>query len=209
MWTLGPRGSGITWLSSGSLPKTQTNNLCASFISGNFAPASNIAVPRGATKAEIGDFNHDGIHDIAAMSEEGWLSVLIGIGGGNFTPAVEYAPNAAAVSVSSSLAVGDFNGDGTDDVIVLNFGSTSLLLGTGTGGFGSRSDFSFGVLSNRGAGSPIAVGDFNGDGKQDIAEAVGTSGSVYGPSVVVTASPACLLATRRSTEWIATGGGSA
>ena len=69
-----------------------------------------------------------------------------------------------------SLAVGDFNGDGKQDLVIGYFQSNivTVLLGRGDGTFGSRTDFSLGnVTSTYG----LAVGDFNGDGKPDIVAA--------------------------------------
>src|SRR5262249_39062652 len=67
-----------------------------------------------------------------------------------------------------SVAVGDFNGDGKQDLAVANRVSdnVSILLGDGAGSFSGPTNF--------GAGSgpySVAVGDFNGDGKQDLAVA--------------------------------------
>ena len=96
-----------------------------------------------------------------------WLSLLVLILGGLLEP------EAAAQAVSfgaktkfgtganpTSVAVGDFNGDGKLDLAVANSNSNtvSILLGTGAGTFGPKTDF--------GAGSSprsVAVGDFNGD----------------------------------------------
>jgi hypothetical protein len=70
--------------------------------------------------------------------------------------------------------VGDFNGDNTLDLAVANASSNtvSILLGTGTGSFGAKTDF--GTGSNPGS---VAVGDFNGDGKLDLAVANGNFGA--------------------------------
>src|SRR2546421_1183784 len=113
-----------------------------------------------------------------------WLSLLVVMLGGLLEP------EAAAQTVlfgaktdfgtgarSQSVAVGDFNGDGTLDLAVANPNSSaagvgsdsatvSILLGTGTGSFGAKTDFSTGRAS-----SSVAVGDFNGDGKLDLAVA--------------------------------------
>ena len=74
-----------------------------------------------------------------------------------------------------SAAIGDFNGDGKQDLAIANNGANniSILLGDGSGGFGSATNFSVGT-------SPytVAVGDFNGDGKLDLAVANSASNNV-------------------------------
>ncbi len=74
----------------------------------------------------------------------------------------------AAGNSPQSVAVGDFNGDGVQDLAVANFGSNnvSVLLGNGDG--------TFRAAVNYGAGSgpvSVAVGDFNGDRALDLAVA--------------------------------------
>jgi hypothetical protein len=71
--------------------------------------------------------------------------------------------------------VGDFNGDGNQDLAVANAGSAnlSILLGDGAGHFGAAMNFGAGTgpLS-------VAVGDFNGDGNQDLAVANASSNHI-------------------------------
>lgn len=69
----------------------------------------------------------------------------------------------------TTLAVGDFNGDGIMDVVVGNTNdsdpnhSVSVLLGKADGTFEAAVNYAAG-----GEPSSMAVGDFNGDGKLDI-----------------------------------------
>ena len=80
----------------------------------------------------------------------------------------------AVGSLPNSVAVGDFNLDGTPDLATANRGShnVTILLGNGSGGF------------TQAAGSPVAVGpypvsvavgDFDLDGKPDVVSANGSS----------------------------------
>jgi streptogramin lyase len=70
-----------------------------------------------------------------------------------------------------------FNGDGKLDLVVANDGSNnvSILLGNGDGTF--RAAVNYGVGSGS-APTSVAVGDFNGDGKLDLAVANELSNNV-------------------------------
>ncbi len=67
-----------------------------------------------------------------------------------------------------SVAVGDFNNDGKQDIAAANFNANtvSIRLGDGLGGFSGTTDVGVGDESFIGA-----IGDFNNDGNQDIATA--------------------------------------
>src|SRR5713226_8016890 len=80
-----------------------------------------------------------------------------------------------AGSVPQSVSVGDFNGDGVQDLAVANAGSfpsdpgnVSVLWGNGDGSFQAARNFAAGTQP-----VSVAVGDFNGDGVQDLAVANG------------------------------------
>jgi len=115
-----------------------------------------------------GDFNGDGKQDLAiTLAFQAVVDIRLGVGDGTFT-------SAGTVSVGtspSSIAIGDFNADGKQDLAVGNRNSdtVSIRLGVGDGTFSGVTDISVGL-----AGSQplwIALGDFNGDGKQDFVTA--------------------------------------
>lgn len=75
-----------------------------------------------------------------------------------------------AGSVPYSVAVGDFNGDGKQDLVVANIGTSSangynvsVLLGNGNGTFQEQKTFAVGVHP-----TCVVVADVNGDGKKDL-----------------------------------------
>jgi sugar lactone lactonase YvrE len=121
----------------------------------------------------VGDFNGDGIPDLAVVSGSN-VNVLLGNGDGTFKTAVPYAADAG------QIAVGDFNGDGQADLVVTTATGVSVLLGNGDGTFQSP-------VPSRSGGYPyaLAVGDFNGDGKLDVVVSDSISGSYSSSQIAV------------------------
>jgi FG-GAP-like repeat len=129
--------------------------------------------------AVSGDFNGDGIYDLAVVDATGLpifsagesVSVLLGTRSGGFTmapgsPVDIYS--GGMFSATGAIAAGDFTGNGKLDLAVVDEvdHTISILLGDGKGHFqptGTPIPFPGGGTAS------IAVGDFNGDGKQDIA----------------------------------------
>jgi hypothetical protein len=116
------------------------------------------------------DFNEDGKLDLVVASGlANVVCVLLGNGDGTFQQPVEYA----AGTGPSGLAIADFNGDGKLDLAVADSncpqmpcssGAVSVLLGNGDGTFGAPVSYTVGI----GPGA-IAVGDFSGAGRLDLA----------------------------------------
>src|SRR6266849_2455137 len=82
-----------------------------------------------------------------------------------------------------SVAVGDFNGDGRQDLAVANQNSNdvSVLVGNGDGSFQSPRNFAAGSFL-----WSVAVGDFNRDGRPDLAVANQNSNNI---SVLINNTP--------------------
>ena len=147
---------------------------------GTFQAPLTISVSRAQAVA-VGDFNRDGVPDLAVANRNSGdigrdtVSVLLGNGDGTFQAPAFFAVGGGAASV----VVDDFNGDGVPDLALASPGYTthhesyslvSVLLGNGDGTFQAARTFYAGGIP-----SSVAAGDFNGDGKVDLA--VATSGS--------------------------------
>jgi hypothetical protein len=126
------------------------------------------------TAVAVGDFNGDGKLDVAvadygnpSTGDNGGVSILLGNSDGTIQPA--RLINAGKNPVS--IAVGYFNDDGKQDLLLANFGNRSsggkgnltLLLGNGDGTFQPPITLTAGPEP-----FDLALGDFNNNGKLDF-----------------------------------------
>lgn len=133
----------------------------------------------GANYTWVGDFNGDRRDDIASASGQlVYMKISTGSGfasqrwGLNF-PLVMTVPN-PLWGGSDYTWVADFNGDNKDDIASAVGGSVRVHLSTGSGSSGFASQV-WGVTNEWASGAWTRIGDFNGDGKDDIASANGAS----------------------------------
>jgi len=146
--------------------------------SGGFTAAagSPYTTGTGASGLTVNDFNGDGRADVAVSNlNTNNVNVFLGNGSGGFTAAAGSPVSLGAGPLS--IASADFNGDGNVDLVTANFvpGTIVLLLGNGAGGFSAASGSPFAAGSGA---SSVAVGDFNNDGKADVAVTNFNAGTV-------------------------------
>ena len=162
-----------------SVPDLAVANLYSSDVSillgngdGTLQTALSVAVGIYPQWVTAGDFNRDGIRDLAVVTQGddyyfwGHVSVLPGNGDGTFQSAVTLAAGVGAVSVS----VADVDDNAALDLLVAANAGVLLLQGNGDGTFRLA-----GSSPTGGRPYSVATGDFDGDGRQDVASANGNS----------------------------------
>jgi hypothetical protein len=126
----------------------------------------------GVSYIALGDVNGDHKVDVVAnMTNSGGgcpnneVAVLLGAGKGKFKAPVYYSTGTTQQSYSVTLA--DLRGDGRLDILTSNGdGSLSVLLNNGKGVYGTANVIA-GASGTEAAS--MAIGDFNNDGKLDLA----------------------------------------
>ncbi|MFB4262197.1 FG-GAP repeat domain-containing protein [Nonomuraea sp. GTA35] len=170
---------------------TGTLNVWNGRGSNNFAARQEIGGGWSAfSKPVAGDFNDDGVSDLAAIKGGSTLHIWNGEGGNRFGPAVEIGGGWAPFD-GTLTSIGDVNRDGHDDIAAIKDGGT-LHVWNGEGGnrFGPAVEIGGGWS----AFSKPVGGDFNNDGIGDLAAIKGGStlhiwngegGNRFGPAVEI------------------------
>lgn len=143
---------------------------------------STVANPAGFT---IGDLNGDGYPDLAVAGQDasgnGIVSVLLGSSAGTFGPHTDWITSGQICTETcgppTAVTIGDFNNDGKQDLAVNDglAGGIFVLLGNGDGSFQEPAVHSgYAASPFGGLTAALVAGDFNGDGKLDLAESIGS-----------------------------------
>ncbi|HXM63383.1 MAG TPA: FG-GAP-like repeat-containing protein [Terriglobales bacterium] len=151
-----------------------TVSILLGFGDGTFVGGTDYVFQGNPSQVISADFNGDGKSDIAAAAlGTGPFGVYLGNGDGAFQPEIETSLTQPALG----FAAGDLNGDGKADLTVIYSNCTNgnclpgdavVFISNGDGTFQPPAEYAVGLQSTH-VSPNVAMGDFNGDGKPDLA----------------------------------------
>jgi hypothetical protein len=156
---------------SASATATPSPSASASTWIALFRAPVRVATLQGAQGSIVVDhFNGDRNLDIAAVHDDGSMSLLMGSGGGAFDPAVGLSGGKGP----GAIAAADLDLDGRLDIVLTHSGATDRGVGSDDIVVQlSKGDGTFHGLIRAAGVNPqaVVVGDFNADKKPDLATA--------------------------------------
>lgn len=142
------------------------------------------------TQAAVADINGDGKDDVAS-SDGTTISVNLSSGDGTFRTVSTALTQISGERSSQTIAFADLNGDGRLDLVYTTTNNLAVMTGRGDGTFSPAIFYPVPATSagtGRSPGVP-AIGDFDGDGRLDIAvlvAAAATYAQLYNPTQIFT-----------------------
>ena len=138
---------------------------------GKYASPVSQPLPNGGTQVVAADFSRHGTPDLAIVS--GNITIMIGNNDGTFKQGTTIDVNGSA----QSITLADFNGDHLPDIAASICPASGpcvskVYLGQGNGTFAWSTTMPDG-------GGQIVSGDFNADGRQDVAVIDGNEVALY------------------------------
>jgi uncharacterized membrane protein len=133
-----------------------------------------VAAGNNPFSVAVGDFNGDGVPDLAVTNfYDSTVHIYLGNGDGTFSAFSTLSTG----SYPRQVATADLDGDGKLDLVVLNSYSGNpynVFLGAGDGTFTAQPA----PASLQNSPAAFAMGDFNGDGKLDLAVTLSETSAV-------------------------------
>jgi hypothetical protein len=138
---------------------------------GTFAAARSLPLAGSTPLAvALGDLDGDGRLDLVGANSGGSVTVARGDGRGSF--GAPTSVSLGAVPIANAVALADMDGDGHEDLVTaavtsgLDVHVVQVMRGAGDGTFGAPTAVNVGRNP-----SGLAIADFDGDGKLDVASA--------------------------------------
>ena len=146
---------------------------------GGFQPAREIDIGTETARVAAGDFNRDGIPDLAIASSQARLVLLRGVGDGSFVqqPTLTLVEGNTLGMDATDVDVADFNGDGFADLALAlangNSGLMEIRNGNGDGTF--QAPIRYFVPPDRSSVGTVSIiaAQLTSDGKPDLVLGIG------------------------------------